>query len=132
MNYLLDTHVCIWAIAEQDKLSARVNQLLQDQDNFFFVSRISFLEIAIKMKIGKLPDFKTSLPEFIKSVYQSGYEVLPVKDEHMEAYGNIDFDESHRDPFDRYLIAATKFEGLAIITKDEKFEFYSKTIQVIW
>jgi PIN domain nuclease of toxin-antitoxin system len=132
MNYLLDTHICIWAIAEQDKLSARVKQLLQDPDNFFLVSRISFLEIAIKMKVGKLPDFKTSLPEFIKSVYQSGYEVLSVKDEHMGAYGSIDFVESHRDPFDRYLIAATKFENLAIITKDEKFQLYSKTIQVIW
>lgn len=60
MNYLLDTHVCIWAISEQDKLSARIKHILQDPENFFLVSKISLFEIAIKMKIGKLPDFKIS------------------------------------------------------------------------
>jgi PIN domain nuclease of toxin-antitoxin system len=84
MNYLLDTHVCIWAIAEQAKLSSKVKEILQNQENQFWISKISLFEIAIKLKIGKLPEFKPSLSEFIGSIYLSGYEMLPVKDEHFE------------------------------------------------
>lgn len=132
MNYLLDTHTCIWAIAAPDKLSGKVKHILKDSENFFWGSKISLFEIAIKLKIGKLPDFKISLSEFVQSVYLSGYETLPVKDEHLETYNFIDFDESHRDPFDRYLLAAAHFENMAIITKDEKFEFYNKAFQIVW
>lgn len=95
MNYLLDTHVCIWAIAEQAKLSSKVKKILQDAENEFWVSKISLFEIAIKLKIGKLPEFKTSLSEFINSIHLSGYEMVPVKNEHFETYINIDFDEAH-------------------------------------
>ena len=132
MNYLLDTHACIWAIAEPNKLSSRVKQILQDSENFFWVSQISLFEVVIKMKIGKLPDFKTSFPEFVQSVYASGYEMLLVKDEHLAAYNKIDFNDAHRDPFDRYLLASAYFENFAIISKDDKFQFYNKTIEIVW
>ena len=132
MDYLLDTHTCIWAIGKQTKLSATVRDILLNQENNFWVSKISLFEIAIKLKIGKLQEFKTSLPEFIQSLYLSGYKMLPVKDEHLETYNIIDFDESHRDPFDRYLLAAAHFEKMAIITKDEKFGTYNKIVQIIW
>lgn len=132
MNYLLDTHVCIWAIAEQAKLSSKVKEILQDAENQFWISKISLFEIAIKLKIGKLPEFKTSLSEFINSIYLSGYEMVPVKNEHFETYINIDFDEAHRDPFDRYILACAYFENMAIITKDEKFQLYRKEFQIIW
>ena len=132
MNYLLDTHTCIWAIAEQSKLSSRVKQILKDSENSFWVSKISLFEVVIKMKIGKLSDFKTSFPEFVQSVYLSGYEMLSVKDEHLEAYHMMDFNDAHRDPFDRYLLAAAHYENFAIISKDEKFQFYNKTIEIVW
>lgn len=47
MNYLLDTHACIWAIAEQSKLSVSVKKILQEPENLFWVSKISLFEIAI-------------------------------------------------------------------------------------
>ena len=132
MNYLLDTHICIWAIGKQTKLSTTVKDILQNQENNFWVSKISLLEIAIKLKIGKLPEFKSSLPEFIQSLYLSGYKMLAVKDEHLETYSLIDFNETHRDPFDRYLLAAARFENFAIITKDEKFQLYAGTFKIFW
>ena len=132
MNYLLDTHVCIWAIAEPIKLSSKVRDLLQDSENSFWVSQISLFEIAIKIKIGKLPEFKTTLSEFIKIIFVSGYEILPVKNEHFETYNTINFDEAHRDPFDRYILASAYFESMAIITKDEKFQLYKSEFEIIW
>lgn len=132
MDYLLDTHVCLWAITEQNKLSQRVKNILQKENNNFFVSKISFFEIAIKLKIGKFQEFKIPLAKFIASVYLSSYQVLPVKDIHFKSYLDIDFNESHRDPFDRYLLAVAHSENLAIITKDEKFQFYKQNYQIIW
>lgn len=58
--------------------------------------------------------------------------MLSVKDEHFETYSNINFDETHRDPFDRYILASAHFENMAIITKDEKFQLYRKDFQIIW
>ena len=132
MNYLLDTHTCIWAIAEQSKLSPRVSQILKNPENSFWVSKISLFEVIIKIKIGKLPDFKTSFSEFVRSVYLSGYEMLPIKDEHLETYEMMDFNDDHRDPSDRYILASAHFENFAIISKDEKFRAYSKTIEIVW
>ncbi len=127
MNYLLDTHTCIWAIGKQSKLSATVRNILQEEENNFWVSKISLLEIAIKKKIGKLEEFEISFPEFIESIYSSGYYMLELSDEHFQSYININFHETHRDPFDRYLLAAAQSEKLAIITKDDKFQLYSQS-----
>lgn len=132
MNYLLDTHVCIWSLSEQKKLSSTVKKLLQDASNSFYVSKMSLFEIAIKIKIGKLPEFKVPFSEFVDSIYYSGYEVLPIKDEHLKIYPDIEFDESHRDPFDRYLLATATFENMAIITKDENFKAYKEICQIVW
>ncbi|MCY7420797.1 MAG: type II toxin-antitoxin system VapC family toxin [Chitinophagaceae bacterium] len=132
MNYLLDTHTCIWAIGKQSKLSATVKEILQNAANNFWVSKISLLEIAIKKKIGKLEEFEISIPEFIGSIYSSGYYMLQLNDEHFQSYDNIDFHETHRDPFDRYLLAAAQFEKFAIISKDEKFKLYTDTFEIVW
>lgn len=131
MDYLLDTHVCIWTIGREKKLSATVTDILRNPEINFWVSKLSIWEIAIKLKIGKLPDFKTPLPEFIRSVYISGYKMLSVKDEHLETYHVLDFNESHRDPFDRYLLAAARFENFAIITKDEKSRLYANDFKIV-
>ncbi|RYD89367.1 MAG: PIN domain-containing protein [Sphingobacteriales bacterium] len=40
--------------------------------------------------------------------------------------------ESHRDPFDRLLIATALTENAAILTADEKFKLYTDVIQVVW
>lgn len=132
MDYLLDTHTCIWAIGKQTKLSALVKDIFQNQENNFWISKMSLFEIAIKLKIGKLPEFRKSLSEFSQAIYLSGYKMLPVKEEHLETYTLIDFQETHRDPFDRYLLAAARFENFAIITKDEKFRLYADLLSIVW
>jgi PIN domain nuclease of toxin-antitoxin system len=72
MGYLIDTHVCIWLLSDKNMLSAKVTTILEDESQRIFVSPISFFEIAIKLKIGKLPNFNITLPQFIKSVYDTG------------------------------------------------------------
>ncbi len=132
MNYLLDTHVCIWAVSEQNKLSDVVKEILVNVKNDFWVSRISLLEIAIKKKTARVEEFNISFQGFIKSLHSSGYNMMELKDEHLETYHLLDFKESHRDPLDRYVLAAARFENFAIITKDEKFRLYGNDLKIVW
>ena len=69
---------------------------------------------------------------FIQLIKAGGVELLPVKNEHLVAYSEFVFHKTHRDPFDRYLIAAAYSEKKAIITKDEKFNFYADKIKIVW
>jgi len=132
MSFLIDTHVCVWAMADKKKLPKNAKHIIENNRGAIFVSAISFFEIAIKLKIGRLPEFNVPLPEFIKSVHNDGFQILPFKEEHFSAYLNFDFSTTHRDPFDRYLIASACFEKMALISKDEKFQIYSNEMDVIW
>lgn len=39
--------------------------------------------------------------------------------------------ESHKDPFDRLIIATAISDGLPIISADEKFQLYKKMITLV-
>lgn len=132
MNYLLDTHTCIWSVSEKEKLSLLVTNIMEDADNNFWVSKISLLEIVIKKKTARIEEFNISFSEFVNSLIFSGYSILDLKDGHLETYTQLDFHETHRDPFDRYLLASARFENFAIITKDEKFQLYKDTFKIVW
>ena len=132
MEYLIDTHVCLWAIADKEKLSAKVKDLLEDTNNKLFISQITLFEIAIKLQVGKLLEFNATIPKLIEEIYLTGFEIIPVKNEHFIAYSDFDFSQQHRDPFDRYLAAIAHFEKMAFITKDEKFQFYTDRLEIVW
>lgn len=133
MNYLLDTHVCFWAVYEKAKLSVTVRNILQDPENQITVSAISFWEIAIKYRLGKFPEFDTDLTEFIAALIQSGFTLLPIKNEHFIAYFNYPhFSADHKDPFDRLLLVTADLEKAEFITKDEKFDVYKERMNIVW
>ncbi len=54
MRYLVDTHVLLWALAADPRLSAGVRRAIRDPANDVFVSAASAWEIAIKRSLGKL------------------------------------------------------------------------------
>ena len=132
MVYLIDTHASIWAISEKEKLSALVLSILEDKNNRIIVSHISLFEIAIKLKIGKLTEFKSSLSEFIEAIYNTQFELLPLKEEHFITYSKLHFSDQHKDPFDRLLAAVAVFENATFITKDEKLKLFKPDLRTVW
>ena len=133
MRYLLDTHVCFWAVYEKAKLSDSVSSIIQDTGNEILVSPVSFWEIAIKYRLGKFSEFNTDLAEFIEAVIKSGFTILPVKNEHLTAYFNyLYFSDSHKDPLDRLLLVTAAFEEASFITKDAKFDLYKERVEIVW
>ncbi|WP_159475808.1 type II toxin-antitoxin system VapC family toxin [Dyadobacter sp. 3J3] len=103
MAYLLDTHVVLWALDKNDKLSSKAETIISDLDSDCFVSVISFFEIAIKKNIGKI-ELNNKIPLF----------------------------ENHRDPFDRLILSTAFTEKLQVISADGKFQLYNKVVDTIW
>ena len=54
MNYIIDTHVLLWAMFDTDKISESTMEILLDNRLYKFVCVVSIWEIVIK-KRGKLP-----------------------------------------------------------------------------
>ena len=132
MQYIIDTHVSLWAITDYDKLSVKVEKILEDKSIKIFVSPVSFLEIAIKLHAHKIDKFNSTLSEFIDSVYSAGFEILPFKNEHAVAYSAFSFFPEHRDPFDRYFVSAAYYEKMDFITIDKKFQLYTDKVNIVW
>ncbi len=133
MLYLLDTHVGLWAIGEDENLSVKVKTILTNKAAELFISAISLWEIAIKYRLGKFPEFHSSLPEFIGALKTAGIQILPLKNEHLIHYFNCTFfHQNHKDPFDRLLAAIADYERLAFITKDDKFSVYTTHLSIVW
>lgn len=131
MRFLLDTHALLWFIEGDKKLSAYSRELIEDTDNEIFVSMISFFEIAIKTRLGKMVLTKP-LKEIAQDTLTAEIKILPITQAHIFEYENVPLVESHRDPFDRLLIATALHENMAVITVDEKFKYYESLIELIW
>lgn len=128
MKVLLDTHVFLWWITDDARLSPRARKIIADGENEIFFSAASGWEIAIKAGLGRL-----KLPEpperFIpKQLELNAIQVLPVQLSHALHVYNLP--QLHRDPFDRLLIAQAQVEKLPILSNDPQFSQYQ--VKVIW
>ncbi len=53
MRVLLDTHIALWAIADDPRLPADARRIIADIDNVILVSAASIWEIAIKHALAR-------------------------------------------------------------------------------
>ncbi len=53
MKALLDTHVLLWFLLNDPKLSPRARQVISNPQNEIWISPASYWEIAIKISLGK-------------------------------------------------------------------------------
>lgn len=118
MNLLLDTHVLIWILSNEEKLSAAARRAAADPGNEVFVSAVTAWEIAIKRGLGKLraPD------NYLEALRLYRFTPLDITSEH--ALAVEDLPRHHDDPFDRLLIAQSQLEKLTLVSGDERFSKY--------
>jgi len=127
-RYLLDTHVLLWWLFDDPKLSGPAHDVIQAPENTILVSSASGWEIATKHRLGKLPHADEAARDLPSLLRKSRMTVLPITMEHALAAGALP--GPHRDPFDRMLIAQGRIEGLPIVTSDRVFKQYS--VELVW
>lgn len=124
MNLLLDTHVLLWWLDDNQALGKKARAAIADGKNMVFVSAAVIWEIRIKQALGKL-----ILPADFRNVLeQQPFHSLAVTAEHAHAMEGLPF--HHRDPFDRILIAQARSEGFTLVTGDPVFARY-KTPRIL-
>jgi PIN domain nuclease of toxin-antitoxin system len=111
MRLLLDTHVLIWLLDGDPKLTPKMREAISNAEENF-VSAVTIFEIAVKSALGKL-----SVKGDVESqALEADCIPLPVTWAHGRDVGRLPF--HHHDPFDRLLIAQARVEGLTLVTAD--------------
>lgn len=72
MKYLLDTHIFLWFLNGNVRLSQKAKKEIENPKNNIFISVASFWEIAIKMSLNKLT-LDTNFQGIVDAVGQNGF-----------------------------------------------------------
>lgn len=122
MRLLLDTHAFIWWADEPEKLSERVLDACQDDENHLILSIVSVWEMQIKIQLNKLR-LRHSLRNLIENQQNiNNVRILPISVNHIYMLENLP--TYHRDPFDRLLICQALEDRLLFVSKDSIFSEY--------
>ncbi len=123
MRLLLDTHIFLWLINNNSRLSNKYRQEIQNPKNEKFLSVVSLWECVIKYQIGKL-NFPSS-PETYLPIQRSKHLVKSLIVDENSIAQLISLPLIHRDPFDRLIISQALQYDLTIMTEDKAILAYS-------
>ena len=128
MNLLLDTHILIWALNEDPRLSERARDLILDAANAIYYSTVSIWEVSIKHTAH--PDnVEFTGKELADFCHEAGFLPLELKEKHLFSLETMKRTEGappHHDPFDRILIAQAKAENMSFLTHDALLLYYEE------
>lgn len=124
-KYLLDTHAILWYFQGNENLPKKIRTIIESKSCFYSI--ISFWEIAIKQKLGKL-DSSFSIQELESMCTKANIQIAPITSKSIETTKFLPL--IHRDPLDRLLIAQAKNLNLILITKDMFIPQYD--VKTLW
>ena len=128
-RYLLDSHVFLWLLCGDSRLSAKAKEVFIAPQNELFFSMAGYWEICIKIKLGKL-ELQPNWERHVENEMAfNGIRFLPIHPEHCREIVKLPW--HHRDPFDRLMLAQARVEGLAVLSADHQLQGYSG-VRVIW
>jgi PIN domain nuclease of toxin-antitoxin system len=116
-SMLLDTHIFLWWLFNDNRLPAEIGDYIRDIRHSIFISAASVWEIATKFRLGKLPGAASVTGNVPEWILKAGFKPLPITPEHAQLAAS--WDHAHRDPFDRMLAAQAKIERLPLASTDK-------------
>jgi len=125
IQLLLDTNVFLWYFWGTKRIDS-IKQLIEDYDTEVYISSISFLEIAIKMRSGKL---EVDLEELHSHAEEHAFIELPITSMYMKTY--LELPDLHKDPFDHMLLAQAIYSPMRLITGNSLLAEYSSLVMVV-
>ncbi len=103
-------------------------KLIEYPDAERLVSAVSAFEICLKFNLGKLPGSAALAEAFAETIAAIDCTPLPISLAHAAAAGKLDL--SHKDPFDRLLIAQARIEQVPIVSNEALFDAFG--VERIW
>lgn len=128
MQVLLDTHALLWWLSDDPALTKSAHRIIGETKNVVFVSAASAWEIATKVRLGKLPTAADLVADFAGYVEHEQFQILAISGDHAIRAGSLP--GSHKDPFDRMLIAQSQAENIPIVSNEELFDSYG--VRRLW
>lgn len=128
MRVLLDTHALLWWLSDDPLLSQKAREIISDKGNMLLASAASAWELAIKFQSGKLRKAGDVITDFSARMEFEGIHVLSISAEDAIRAGLLP--GSHKDPFDRLLIAQCQAENVPIVSNDSVFDHYG--VRRLW
>ena len=127
MRLLLDTHIALWAIIDDERLPDLTRRLIDDTENAVFVSAAAIWEIAIKRSLNR--GILVSSEEALNYFGLAGFTMLPILPRHATRVETLP--PIHADPFDRLMVAQALSEPLRLLTHDRRVAAYSDSIMLV-
>jgi len=125
MNYLIDTHIFLWALLSPEKLSNEASSKLKDSDMRIFISSITYWEIALKYSLGKLELEGVSPDELPGHAVEMSFDALDFTVEDAASFFRLPR-STHKDPFDRMIIWQAIRNHMTLISKDRVCSQYQQ------
>jgi len=119
LKILLDTHVLLWWLADDQQLRPQARDLIADPANDIVVSIVSLWEIVVKIRVGKL---QADMTEISDAIEREGFRLLPITLASLRELTTLP--THHRDPFDHLLIAQAITEQAAFLSQDQNISKY--------
>ena len=119
---LLDTHIFLWLLINDGKLSAALREILLKIENNLYLSPISIWETNVKNRAGKLP-----LPEPLEIMIarsKAEHNILSLPFDETDALQLSALPDLHHDSFDRMLMCQAISHNLTLVTADEMILAY--------
>lgn len=118
MRLLLDTHIWIWYLAGDPRLTEYEREAIDSSENEIFLSPISIWETLLlaekgRIELGPSPDrwVRTALAEFATIETPVNAEIAIV---------SRSITLPHPDPADRFLAATAEVYKAALVTQDRR------------
>jgi PIN domain nuclease of toxin-antitoxin system len=128
LRLLLDTHALLWWLTKDSFLSPLARRAIAHQYNTVMVGAASAWEIATKVRLGRLEAAADITGDFGTYLAHEQFEGLPVSIEHGIRAGSLP--GSHKDPFDRMLIAQAMLDGMVLVSNEQGFGAYG--VRLLW
>jgi PIN domain nuclease of toxin-antitoxin system len=128
---LLDTHVVVWLAFDQEQISKKARNAIDDarkNADGLAISDITLLELATLASKGRI-HLDISLESFLQEV-EARFIVLPISGRACARITGLPASYP-KDPADRIIGATALVEGLYLLTADREIR-RSRTVQTIW
>jgi len=128
LRLLLDTHIALWAIADDPRLSDLARSLIDDPENAVMVSAATVWEISIKHALARsnMPISGEEALGYFRSAEFGLLDITPIHAAAVETLPPL-----HGDPFDRILVAQAITEPLRLLTRDAQVAAYGGMVLIV-